>query len=455
MQMARGEKSIMKMKGFVTLILIGFFILSGLSEMFIIHKSNVPQIKSVVVHPKITAESDTFTYDGTNASSYNMEPIFAITDKANADITDDIHSYQIGSDLYEIKNKLKSVKSIIVNDNATKLYFRMLKYFTDATKLHIGKNVNTIHMDNAEDFFGEDYMKALSTIEVDKENSYFKVKDNVLYSDDMKTLFLYPIEKKDTSFSIPDSVTKFAGGYNVRNGYLLKLNFGKLFGSLDTPYDVPSIAAGLSSLQQITVDVDNVRLSAVDGVLYNKEQTKMISWPQNLVMEHVTFPSTLQLTALHLISNADQVKTITLSKNMEELWVFDFTSRLHAFTKLQKVSVPSENKYFTVWKGGLYNKKKTIFYGFPQESPLHTLEFPKGITVIELWYNVYSNIEKVIFPSTFTKFYTHEGGGFTRFHGMFPKLKSVQISSKCKYYKSVDGVVYNKKGTKVIYNPKE
>lgn len=39
------------------------------------------------------------------------------------------------------------------------------------------------------------------------------------------------------------------------------------------------------------------------------------------------------------------------------------------------------------------------------------------------------------------------------FYQMFPRLRSVQISSECKNYKSVKGVVFNKMGTNLIAYP--
>lgn len=444
----------LKMKRFVAALvissctLIGFVVAAVKEQAFEAHAENV-------------IESNTFVYNGTNASKYNGESIFVITDIANKSFASD-DSYSFQKEMNTIVTRLKSVKTVVVDDNATEIYFFMLKYYPEATTLRIGKNVKTIHMNNYFTYF--DYsinsMVSLSNINVENENTYFTVKDNVLYSTDMKILYIYPAGKKDTTFSIPDTVLNFAGKDMGRNGYLLSLNFGKSFGEsvVQFKYDgeePKSIISGLSSLQEITVDKDNLYLSAMDKVLYNKQQTKLIGWPQNLVRENITFPKTLQEIALETISNKDKVKTITLSQDMKTMWVWDFTSRLHYFENLEKISVPSNNQYFTEWKGGLYNKKKTKFYGFPQKSPRTTMEFPKGVAVPEIWERVYPNIEKVILPSTFTKFNTHEGGGFTVFYKMFPKLKNVQISPTCKNYKSIDGVVFNKKGTRLITYPSQ
>lgn len=125
-------------------------------------------------------------------------------------------------------------------------------------------------MGNEDDIRIEDYMKALKTIDVDVENEYFTVEDNVLYSLDMKTLYMYPPGKTDTYFLVPDTVINLKKSY-MGNSSLQELE--KAFGPLDTPYRDSddffySFTDGLSSLKIITVDVDNPYLSTEKGVLY-------------------------------------------------------------------------------------------------------------------------------------------------------------------------------------------
>lgn len=417
----------------VICILIGVIVLHG--------QSKVNEMQTMAAN-----ENDTFVYDGTNAAEYNGESVFVITDRGN-------------ENLNIIQNGLTSVKKIIIDDTVIYLDINMLKFFKEVTVLHIGKNVKDIYLESENDRRNEEYLNMLSTIDVDVENQYFTAENNVLYSLDMKTLYYYPAGKIDKYFSIPDTVTTLKMPY-IRNSSLQHLAIGKAFGPLDAPYGdnsdfLYSFTDGLPSLQKITVDINNANLSAENGVLYDKGKTKTIAWPRNLVMEHVTFPSTLQSIDLSMISNKEQVKTIRLSKEMEELWVFDFNSLLIGFPNLEKILVPTENEHYAVYKGGLYKKENWIFCGFPQKSPLTTLEFPKGCTGVELRDSQYLNIDTIILPSTFSEFYMHEGGGFAEFYQLFPNLRNIQISPECKKYKSIENIVYNKKGTKLIAYPSQ
>ena len=55
--------------------------------------------------------------------------------------------------------------------------------------------------------FHEEAVSKLHGIEVDKDNPAFTSVEGIVYSKDMKTLVAYPSGKKDSVFSVPDSVT--------------------------------------------------------------------------------------------------------------------------------------------------------------------------------------------------------------------------------------------------------
>ena len=61
---------------------------------------------------------------------------------------------------------------------------------------------------------------SLKTIEVHDSNIYFSVYDEVLYSKDKATLYLYPRQKADLSFVVPDTVTHIDDGAFYDNKYL-------------------------------------------------------------------------------------------------------------------------------------------------------------------------------------------------------------------------------------------
>lgn len=75
-------------------------------------------------------------------------------------------------------------------------------YFSDQLEaISIGKNTS---------FLGNGafvYAHSLKELTVHKDNPYFCTEDNVLFNKDKTELILYPLGKKDASYTMPDSVT--------------------------------------------------------------------------------------------------------------------------------------------------------------------------------------------------------------------------------------------------------
>jgi len=106
---------------------------------------------------------------------------------------------------------------------------------------------------------------SLSTITVDSSNPNYSVKDNVLYNKNQTFLHTYPAGKKDTSFSIPNSVKSI--GMMAFGGDSLT--------SITIPNSVDSIGfsafGGCTALEDVTVNwAIPLSLSANSNPFYNR-----------------------------------------------------------------------------------------------------------------------------------------------------------------------------------------
>ncbi|MBE5960357.1 MAG: hypothetical protein E7256_03060 [Lachnospiraceae bacterium] len=126
---------------------------------------------------------------------------------------------------------------------------------------------------------------------VGEKSEYFKTVDGVLYDKDMTKLIAYPCDLRNTEFSIPDTVETAYG--LIRNPYLEKLHIGKNLKAWLRENQNPGAPIFLTALQRIEVDEENASYTAIDGVLYDKELTTMIVYPDDCRNKVLTIPRTV------------------------------------------------------------------------------------------------------------------------------------------------------------------
>ncbi len=107
---------------------------------------------------------------------------------------------------------------------------------------------------------------------VNKDNPYYCSVNGVLFSKDRKQLLLYPAQKKDQSYSVPEGVTH--AWFLNENKYLVTLSLPKTLTSFNTIAFYESVGniygdslLRYSALTEINVDKDNQYFKSVDGVL--------------------------------------------------------------------------------------------------------------------------------------------------------------------------------------------
>ena len=144
--------------------------------------------------------------------------------------------------------------------------------------------------------FALDYLYALKTINLSEENEHFCVVDNVLFDKDKTSLIKYPAGKTGSQYSIPTSVKVISTVAFADNEYLREITIpdsvtsinryafaGSAIQTITIPANVSDIKGGALNycynLTEINVDADNTNYTSEDGVLYNKEKTRLIQYP--------------------------------------------------------------------------------------------------------------------------------------------------------------------------------
>ena len=192
---------------------------------------------------------------------------------------DDIVPYEVtGGNIYfykptgEITYCDKSVTKAVIPAEidgvaVTSIGVMAFNWIPDLTSITIPNSVTSIHLGA---FWGSSNLKFIN---VAAGNAVYGSDNGVLFNKDKTELILYPIGKKDASYTIPDGVTSIGDGA-----------FGSTsLASIEIPDSVTNIGnqafINSTSLESIKVKEGNTAYTSVKGVLFTKDKTDLILYP--------------------------------------------------------------------------------------------------------------------------------------------------------------------------------
>jgi hypothetical protein len=292
------------------------------------------------------------------------------------------------------------------------------------------------------------------------------------------------MNSKINSISIPNSVTEFE--------YL------SFFGASDLQtINIPSsvinigeIAFIYSKISSFIVDPDNQVYSSVDGVLYNKDKTKLIAFPVTKTFGNWSIPTGVTelspsafgfvqtLTSLvipegvktlgaNLLRGSQNLSKISIPSTVTE---FDTNIFDNATSKFSEISVAASNPSYSTVDGVLYNKDLTTLLKFPPQKNIQTFVVPSTVRVIgKEAFSGNSGLKTLSLGNNVT---TIETGAFQGMSSLkvlnitasvtsivvqnlfgYTMPSAINISSANPNYSSLDGVLYNKDKTTLLLYP--
>ena len=381
----------------------------------------------------------------------------------------------------------------------------------------------------------------LTDIYVVSDNENFTSVDGVLYNKDKTKILIYPKGKKDTSYiildgvkeigdgafnhcktltsvTIPSSVTKIgtAAFFNcdALTGIALPSSVTKIgsrafsncdvLTSITLPSSVKEIVMNAfwfcSSLKSIYVVSDNENYTSVDGVLYNKDKTKILIYPKGkkdtsyIILEgvkeigdgafndcktltNVTIPSSVSKIGSAAFFNCNALTGITLPSSVIEIGMNAFND----CDALASVTIPSS----VIEMGdGVFSDcdaltsvtipnsiTKIGMNAFSDCDALTSITIPNSVTEIGLQaFADCDTLTNITIPESVTKI------GIAAFSDCdaltnitIPEsvteiedyvfsdcdaLTNIDVDSNNNYFASIDGVLFNKDKTILIQYPK-
>jgi hypothetical protein len=151
-----------------------------------------------------------------------------------------------------------------------------------------------------------------------------------------------------------------------------------------------------SSLMTITVDPRNSAYSSVDGVLFNKDQTRLVQYPEGNAGDY-TIPSgvlSIYSGAMDYCAKLTGVIVPVTFTNFGE-GGFDFNAFQNS-TSLKAITVPQGSPVYSSLDGVLFDKDGTTLINYPEGKPDGSYTIPDSVTSIDpnnfYFYNNLTNL---------------------------------------------------------------
>ncbi len=270
---------------------------------------------------------------------------------------------------------------------------------------------------------------ALSKITIESGNKYFVMSGGALYNK-AKTRLVWVSPLKTGKYTIAAKVTNASGAFSELSKITEIVINAKLKAD-DMLYDIQN----MRYLKKITVNSKNKTCTSADGVLYNKNKTKLLAYPAAKSGDY-TMPSTVKTMDEDAIFNARNMKSILLSKSFAYK-KGEYSYPLFPNSKnFKTIRVASANKTLAASYGMLYNKAKTKLYVCP-EGQSGAVKVRNGAkSIAEGAFADCRYITSVTMPSTVTSV------GDGAFEGCI-RLEKVKLSANIK--KITSGMFYGDK----------
>ena len=382
--------------------------------------------------------------------------------------SNDLTSLKYGSKVTDLED------CSILADKLTTLTFSdelksMPSIYSDSlTELNIPAKVESIKKlyDNA--------MPNLERVNVDPANKYIKSIDGALYKDNK--LYIYPMNKQDESYEVPEGITEISGISNVHlknlklpnslNGLpeccfvgctnLETINIPRNISSLheeeiiDFGAPICYVFSGCNKLKNITVDENNKTYTVSDNALYSKDHKTLYKWLNNDTKTPNINPATTKVETMAF--EEANIETLDL-KNVTDVMYCAFAECKYLtdvnFGKVTNIKDYGFMYCSSLTKIAFPNSLKNIGKrGFVSCDNLKEIELPNGLTSIGSggFYDC-ENLEIANIPQNINELYENTDGALTSEEFVFDKcdkLKKLIIDSNNKTYTVDNYALYSK-----------
>lgn len=282
-------------------------------------------------------------------------------------------------------------------------------------------------------------MNALKSVTVPTDNIYFSDDSGVLYNKGKTNLYVYPAQKTG-AYTMPDTVSDIYYYAFSTAEKLTELNVPAATRNLYLSY-----FSKTSALKAINVNENNQWHSSVNGVVYNKDKTTLWYVPEKYEGE-LSIPDTVtRIDGEYTFRNCTGITKLTIPASVTNAGDNCFDNCF----SITEFAVDPESTRFASENGCLMNTAKDYIYAFPKGAA--TVTIPESIVsygrIRDAATNNCPNLVTLNLSTNFNDF-----NAYYKFENC-PKFTTITVSANNPTYTAVDGVLYNKAKTQIVFVP--
>ena len=265
------------------------------------------------------------------------------------------------------------------------------------------KIVEKIEIESEVTNIGDKFFKgcnSLESISVEDNNQNYTSVEGVLYNKSKTKLIYYPAGRKNTRFTILNSVETLE-----HDSFSINIE--------------DSVFKGCSSLESISVEENNQNYTSIEGVLYNKSKTKLICYPAGRTNTNFTMPNSVQTIEQNAFYGCNNLKSIMIQNGIEKI----NNAAFKGCNSLENITIPNSVNEIGESAFELCNNLKSIIIPngvtsikqstFENCSSLKNIVIPGNMENIkyDAFYNCHS-LESISLPSSITSIGRDAFSGF-------------------------------------------
>lgn len=174
-----------------------------------------------------------------------------------------------------------------------------------------------------------------------------------------------------TEIELPDSLISIDySAFGSCDG-LKNINIPKAVSNIDG-----GAFSGCIGIESFTVVEENNYYCSLNGILYNKNMTELISYPASKTDSSFVIPESVTTVGNDAFDDVKNLHSITISTNVTTIHTQS------SFGSIKEFCVSNDNNKFSSEDGVLYNKNKTEILIFPRNSEALEFVVPNNVSVI-------------------------------------------------------------------------